>query len=104
MVDYRLHPSPGKIHVSVAAQYPRCGQNPPENENSISERVGPIATKTDKLPYFQYDVTLRGLYSCYCHSSVCSIEIDRYRSTLTADDLYRSTIDIKRNSNVILLK
>ncbi|GFU78033.1 hypothetical protein TNCV_4855111 [Trichonephila clavipes] len=37
-------------------------ENHPENENSVAERMGPIATRTDKLPYLQY-ITLRGLYS-----------------------------------------
>ncbi|GBM69720.1 hypothetical protein AVEN_16636-1, partial [Araneus ventricosus] len=32
------------------------------NENSVAERVGPIATGNDKLPYFKYEVTLQGLY------------------------------------------
>ncbi|GFU69098.1 hypothetical protein TNCV_4458251 [Trichonephila clavipes] len=27
-------------------------ENHPENENSAAERVGPIATRTDKVPYF----------------------------------------------------
>ncbi|GBN16377.1 hypothetical protein AVEN_182637-1, partial [Araneus ventricosus] len=37
-------------------------ENHPRNENSVAERVGPIATGNDKLPYFTYEVTLRGLY------------------------------------------
>ncbi|GFU79456.1 DDE_3 domain-containing protein [Trichonephila clavipes] len=41
-----------------------CYSQPPsENENSVAEQVGPIALRTDKLPYFKYDITLRGLYS-----------------------------------------
>ncbi|GBM04458.1 hypothetical protein AVEN_130844-1 [Araneus ventricosus] len=28
-------------------------ENHPEPENSVAERVGPIATETHKLPYFQ---------------------------------------------------
>ncbi|GFX79917.1 DDE_3 domain-containing protein [Trichonephila clavipes] len=34
------------------------------NKKIISERAGPIAPRTDKLLYFKYDITLRGLYSC----------------------------------------
>ncbi|GBO21647.1 hypothetical protein AVEN_201799-1 [Araneus ventricosus] len=37
-------------------------ENHPGNENSVAERVGPIATGNDKLPYFKYEVTLQGLY------------------------------------------
>ncbi|GFV51837.1 transposable element Tcb2 transposase [Trichonephila clavipes] len=39
-------------------------ENHPGNENSVAERVGQISTRTDKLPYFQNGITLRGLYSC----------------------------------------
>ncbi|GBN51080.1 hypothetical protein AVEN_193828-1 [Araneus ventricosus] len=37
-------------------------ENHPGNENSVAERVGPIATGNNKLPYFKYEVTLQGLY------------------------------------------
>ncbi|GBO37254.1 hypothetical protein AVEN_127362-1, partial [Araneus ventricosus] len=30
--------------------------------NSVDERLGPIATGNDNLPYFKYEVTLQGLY------------------------------------------
>ncbi|GFW16271.1 DDE_3 domain-containing protein [Trichonephila clavipes] len=46
---------------AIATRNP--SDNYPGNENSVTEQVGPIATRTDKLPYFKYD-TLRGLYSC----------------------------------------
>ncbi|GBO06477.1 hypothetical protein AVEN_130198-1 [Araneus ventricosus] len=36
-------------------------ENHPGNKNSIAERVGPIATENDKLPYFKSEVTLQGL-------------------------------------------
>ncbi|GBM97580.1 hypothetical protein AVEN_249283-1 [Araneus ventricosus] len=39
-------------------------ENHPGNENSIAERVGPIATGNDKLPYFKYEVMLQDLYIC----------------------------------------
>ncbi|GBM71614.1 hypothetical protein AVEN_259473-1 [Araneus ventricosus] len=39
-------------------------ENHPGNENSVAERLGPIATGNDKLPYFKYEVTLQGLYIC----------------------------------------
>ncbi|GBL53082.1 hypothetical protein AVEN_267692-1 [Araneus ventricosus] len=35
-------------------------ENHPGNENSVAERVGPIATGNDKQPYFTYEVTLQG--------------------------------------------
>ncbi|GBM63793.1 Transposable element Tcb2 transposase [Araneus ventricosus] len=39
-------------------------ENHPGNENSVAQRVEPIATGNDKLPYFKYEVTLQGLYIC----------------------------------------
>ncbi|GBN76632.1 hypothetical protein AVEN_218484-1 [Araneus ventricosus] len=37
-------------------------KNHPGNENSVAERVGPIATGNDKLPYFKYGVMLQSPY------------------------------------------
>ncbi|GBN24333.1 hypothetical protein AVEN_33968-1 [Araneus ventricosus] len=37
-------------------------ENHPGNENSVAERVEPIVTGNDKLPYFKYEDTLQGLY------------------------------------------
>ncbi|GBM19243.1 Chorion peroxidase [Araneus ventricosus] len=39
-------------------------KNHPGNENSVAERVGPISTGNDKLPYFKFEVTLQDLYIC----------------------------------------
>ncbi|GFV70808.1 uncharacterized protein TNCV_1947181 [Trichonephila clavipes] len=36
-------------------------ENHPKNENRVAERVEPIATRTDELPYFNHDIPLRGL-------------------------------------------
>ncbi|GFV60768.1 hypothetical protein TNCV_1780721 [Trichonephila clavipes] len=44
-------------------QLATSSENHPGKENSIVEPVRSIATITDKLPYFKYGITLRGLYS-----------------------------------------
>ncbi|GBN69292.1 hypothetical protein AVEN_35980-1 [Araneus ventricosus] len=46
------------------AQLQPPSENHSGNVNSVAERVGPIATGNDKLPYFKYEVTLQGLYIC----------------------------------------
>ncbi|GFX16060.1 uncharacterized protein TNCV_4703181 [Trichonephila clavipes] len=38
-------------------------ENQPGNEDCVAERMRSIATRTDKLTYFKYDIVLCGLYS-----------------------------------------
>ncbi|GBN85247.1 hypothetical protein AVEN_166061-1 [Araneus ventricosus] len=49
------------LHICNCNSQPPS-ENHPGNENSVAERVGPIATGNDKLPYFKHEVTLQGLY------------------------------------------
>ncbi|GFV72703.1 hypothetical protein TNCV_1951721 [Trichonephila clavipes] len=34
-------------------------ENQSGNKNSVAERVGPTATRTDKRPYFKYNIMMR---------------------------------------------
>ncbi|GFX18340.1 transposable element Tc1 transposase [Trichonephila clavipes] len=37
-------------------QLEKPSENHPGKESSVANRVGPIATRTDKMPYFKYDL------------------------------------------------
>ncbi|GFY28530.1 hypothetical protein TNCV_4149611 [Trichonephila clavipes] len=59
-------------------------ENHPGNENIVAERVGPIVTKTDKLPFSNYDITLRGLSSSSRDNRSClQILLISYNSVFT---------------------
>ncbi|GFW54311.1 DDE_3 domain-containing protein [Trichonephila clavipes] len=59
----RLNAHPGYRACLGRCGVGNCNSKPPENhpgnENSVAKRVEPIATRTDKLPYFKYGITLR---------------------------------------------
>ncbi|GFW68222.1 DDE_3 domain-containing protein [Trichonephila clavipes] len=48
---------------AIATHNPPPSENYPGNENSVAEQARPNTTRTDKLPYFKYNITLGGLNS-----------------------------------------